>query len=198
VTGDFIPTGRNAARLGTILALGQAVNRVQYAGLFAAFGTTYGAGDGSTTFNLPDLRGRAVLGTDQGANRLKAQIAGTLGSVGGVEEVQYNVTGTAASVSISGTANVTGTAWVLGTTVHVTGTTDPDPGDVFVSGNTIQAAVHPHQHTFQGYGTVTGNATCDASGPITGWTAGGAAVTGITDKRTNLPPSFCANYLIAL
>ena len=39
-------------------------------GLFAAYGTTYGAGNGSTTFNLPDLRGRVVAGTDQGAGRL--------------------------------------------------------------------------------------------------------------------------------
>jgi microcystin-dependent protein len=38
------------------------VSRVTYGTLFAAVGTTYGAGDGSTTFNVPDLRGRAVAG----------------------------------------------------------------------------------------------------------------------------------------
>ncbi len=41
---------------------GQVVSRVAYAELFAVCGTTYGAGDGSTTFNLPDLRDRAATG----------------------------------------------------------------------------------------------------------------------------------------
>lgn len=47
-----------------LLCDGSAVSRVTYASLFAAVGTTYGVGDGSTTFNLPDLRGRAVVGFD--------------------------------------------------------------------------------------------------------------------------------------
>ena len=61
-TGDWVPTGRSTARAGTILAQGQAVSRTGYAGLFAAYGTTYGVGDGSTTFNLPNLQGRVVAG----------------------------------------------------------------------------------------------------------------------------------------
>ena len=47
---------------GWLVADGSAVSRSKYAALFAAIGTTYGSGDGSTTFNLPDLRGRAALG----------------------------------------------------------------------------------------------------------------------------------------
>lgn len=42
---------------------GQAVSRTTYANLFQVIGTYYGAGDGSTTFNLPDLRGRGLIGT---------------------------------------------------------------------------------------------------------------------------------------
>lgn len=45
---------------------GQAVSRTTYATLFAVVGTTYGAGDGSTTFNLPDLRGEFIRGWDHG------------------------------------------------------------------------------------------------------------------------------------
>ena len=45
---------------------GQAVNRITYAELFAAIGTLYGAGDGSTTFNVPDLRGEFIRGADNG------------------------------------------------------------------------------------------------------------------------------------
>lgn len=49
---------------GWLKCNGQAVSRTTYAVLFAAIGTIYGAGDGSTTFNLPDLRGEFVRGWD--------------------------------------------------------------------------------------------------------------------------------------
>lgn len=45
---------------------GQAASRTTYAGLFAVIGTTYGSGDGATTFNVPDLRGEFVRGWDHG------------------------------------------------------------------------------------------------------------------------------------
>lgn len=47
---------------GYLSADGSEVNRLQYPDLFAAVGTTYGAGNGTTTFNVPDLRGRVVVG----------------------------------------------------------------------------------------------------------------------------------------
>jgi microcystin-dependent protein len=49
---------------GWLIANGQAVSRTTYAGLFAVVGTTYGVGNGSTTFNLPDFRGRVAIGKD--------------------------------------------------------------------------------------------------------------------------------------
>ena len=49
---------------------GSAVSRVIYAALFAAIGTTFGAGDGATTFNLPDLRGKFIRGTGGNAAAL--------------------------------------------------------------------------------------------------------------------------------
>lgn len=51
---------------GYLLCNGQAVSRVTYAALFSNIGTTYGAGDGSTTFNVPDLRGEFLRGLDGG------------------------------------------------------------------------------------------------------------------------------------
>ena len=57
---------RNAVPAGWLKANGAAVSRTTYAALFAAIGTTFGAGDGSTTFNLPDLRGEFVRGWDDG------------------------------------------------------------------------------------------------------------------------------------
>lgn len=53
---------------GWLKANGAAVSRTTYAALFAAIGTTFGAGDGSSTFNLPDLRGEFVRGLDDGRN----------------------------------------------------------------------------------------------------------------------------------
>lgn len=57
---------RNAAPAGWLKANGAAVSRTTYAALFAAIGTTFGTGDGSTTFNLPDLRGEFLRGWDDG------------------------------------------------------------------------------------------------------------------------------------
>lgn len=55
-------TARSTAAPGYLLCDGAAVSRTTYAGLFSAIGTVYGAGDGSTTFNLPDLQGRVPVG----------------------------------------------------------------------------------------------------------------------------------------
>jgi phage-related tail fiber protein len=55
---------RSTPPAGWLKANGGAVSRSTYAGLFAAIGTTFGAGDGSTTFNLPDLRGEFLRGWD--------------------------------------------------------------------------------------------------------------------------------------
>lgn len=57
---------QNTAPTGYLKANGGAVSRVTYSALFAKIGTTYGAGDGSSTFNLPDLRGEFVRGWDDG------------------------------------------------------------------------------------------------------------------------------------
>lgn len=55
---------RNTAPTGWLKANGAAVSRTTYAALFTAIGTTFGTGDGSTTFNLPDLRGEFIRGWD--------------------------------------------------------------------------------------------------------------------------------------
>lgn len=107
-TGAVIPFAGSAAPTGWLLCYGQAVNRTTYATLFALIGSTYGAGDGSTTFNLPDLRGRAVAGVGNmgGAEsgRLNTVIATALGATGGDQNQQAHIhTGTASSsTSLSG------------------------------------------------------------------------------------------------
>lgn len=60
--GAVMPYGGSSAPADWLLCDGTAVSRTTYASLYAIVGTTYGAGDGSTTFNLPDLRGRMAVG----------------------------------------------------------------------------------------------------------------------------------------
>ncbi|WP_420971518.1 tail fiber protein [Bradyrhizobium sp. B120] len=57
----WFPTTPNSS---FVFPVGQAISRTTYAAFFAAAGTTYGTGDGTTTFNLPDLRGRVAAGVD--------------------------------------------------------------------------------------------------------------------------------------
>lgn len=66
LSGAVLPYAGPTAPEGWLLCAGQTVSRETYAGLFAAIGTTYGAGNGSTTFRLPDLRGEFIRGLDGG------------------------------------------------------------------------------------------------------------------------------------
>jgi len=92
-TGAVLPFAGASAPSGHLLCFGQAISRSTYSGLFTAIGTVYGVGDGSTIFNIPDLRGRAVAGQDDmggtSANRLTDQSGGVdgdvLGDTGGAE-----------------------------------------------------------------------------------------------------------------
>jgi microcystin-dependent protein len=79
--GSMAMFAGSSAPSGWLLCQGQAVNRTANAALFAAIGTTWGAGDGSTTFNVPDLRGRAPIGAGTGPS-LSAR---ALGATGGAE-----------------------------------------------------------------------------------------------------------------
>lgn len=88
---DFF--GTTAPNSSFVLPYGQAISRSTYATLFSMFSTTYGSGDGSTTFNVPDLRGRVLAGKDDmggsAASRLTSTYFGAsaanLGAVGGSE-----------------------------------------------------------------------------------------------------------------
>ena len=75
-TGTVLAFAGSSAPSGFLLCDGRAVSRTTYTSLFSVIGTTYGSGDGSTTFNLPDMRGRVAVGSD--AN---------LGAAAGVQSV---------------------------------------------------------------------------------------------------------------
>lgn len=78
LSGAIMPFGGTSIPDGFLLCDGSAVSRSDYADLFAVIGVTFGPGDGSTTFNLPDLRGRVAVGHDSGQSEFD-----TLGETGG-------------------------------------------------------------------------------------------------------------------
>lgn len=81
--GAILPFGGSIAPAGYLLCDGSAVSRTTYADLFAVVGTSFGSGNGSTTFTLPDFRGRFLRGVDGGAGRDEDRATRTAMSAGG-------------------------------------------------------------------------------------------------------------------
>ena len=79
--GVVFAYGSSTAPNGWLSCLGQEVYRGDYPDLFAVIGTTYGAGNGTTTFNLPDLAGRVVVGQGSGTDLTPR----SMGAKGGAE-----------------------------------------------------------------------------------------------------------------
>ena len=65
ITGSILMFAGSVAPQGWLICDGSAVSRSTYSDLFEIIGTTYGHGDGSTTFNIPDLSGRVILGSSE-------------------------------------------------------------------------------------------------------------------------------------
>ena len=93
-TATIVPWSDSSVPSGFLECNGAAVSRTTYSALFAIIGTTYGAGDGSTTFNVPDLQDNVAIGK----SNTKA-----LGSTGGANTVTStgNVGGSTANASLS-------------------------------------------------------------------------------------------------
>ena len=75
--GMVVPFAMATAPTGWLTCEGQAVSRTTFARLFSVIGTTWGTGDGTTTFNIPDCRGQFVRGADLGANVDPGRAIGT-------------------------------------------------------------------------------------------------------------------------
>lgn len=83
ITGSIQMYAGSTAPSGWLICDGSAVSRDDYANLFSVIGTTYGSGDGSTTFNLPNLKGRVAVGYDSSDTSFNS-----IGKTGGSKELQ--------------------------------------------------------------------------------------------------------------
>ena len=81
--GSIISFGGTIAPTGWLLCDGAAVSRTTYSDLFAVIGTNFGYGDNSTTFNIPDLRGRFLRGQDGNIGRDPDRASRTAMNTGG-------------------------------------------------------------------------------------------------------------------
>lgn len=103
--GTIVPVGFNFAPEGWALCNGQTMAVQQNAALYSLLGTTFG-GNGSTTFNLPDLRGRVVVGMGQAPNNSNYAI----GQTGGTETVMLTISNLPAHTHVATVTAGTGTS----------------------------------------------------------------------------------------
>ena len=124
--GSILAWPTNTAPSNWLICDGSAVSRSTYSSLFYVIGTTYGVGDGSTTFNLPDLRGRIPVGKNAGT-------FGTLAASGGAETHVHGSSSMTATAYAGYWATRSGTSW---TATNSGGLTAPG-SDSTTSGNGI-------------------------------------------------------------
>jgi len=175
-TGSGSPTGTviHLATLtvpeGYLKADGQAVSRATFNELFLAIGEVYGVGDGSTTFNLPDLRGVFVRSYDDGAS---VDTGRSFGSTQDDENKEHSHTGAADS---SGNHSHTGSTASAGNHTHLTVQSSGTSGssltanqfsrdyDEYAQGRMTAAGAHTHSLTIDNSGDHTHNLSIENSG----------------------------------
>jgi microcystin-dependent protein len=173
---------------GWYLCYGQAISRSTYSAAFSVLGTIWGPGDGSTTFNLPDLRGRAPFGKDDmggvAASRITSGVSGisgtTLGATGGDQAMQSH----------------THTINDAGHTHTIT-----DPGHFHTTQDIATGSPFTDSGTTAGHSPSAGEPT---DTKMTGITGANSATTGVTNNTTgvgssqNMPPAAIVNWIIYL
>jgi len=138
-TGAILAYGAAAAPSGYLLCDGTAVDRTVYAALFAVLSTTYGAGDGVSTFNVPDMRQKFVLG------KATAGTGSTLGGSGGA--IDHTHTGPSHTHTYSDTTSAPSATVVVqlgsGTTVATDTHTHTSSGTTAASGTGATGTNNP-------------------------------------------------------
>lgn len=189
-TGVVLPFAGATAPAGFLLCNGAAVSRTTYAALFAVVSTTYGAGDGSTTFNVPDTRSRALVGMGQGSGLTNRVLAAT----GGEETHALSIAELAAHTHGGATGNANAT--------HNHGVTDPSHQHNSTNGNSFLTTGATYQQTGAGASwAASNNHTATAT---TGITVDNASPThnhsissqGSGTAHQNMQPFLVLNHIV--
>lgn len=180
--GTVVPFGGVSAPNGWLLCDGSEISRSTYADLFAAISTHHGAGNGSTTFNIPDLRQRFVLG--KAASGTGSVLGTTGGSIDHTHTVpaHYHAMGSGADLNITSSgshttsiehdhATVTSTAGTAHTHGHTLGTSGGTAHSHSLSGLTLGTATtgisvvsngaHTHPITVDNHSGSSGTQSAD-------------------------------------
>jgi microcystin-dependent protein len=211
-SGQLVPTGTpfmwltDTAPAGYVFANGQAISRTTYAALFAVFSTTFGAGDGSTTFNVPDMREAVPFG--------KSTMGGTT-SKGLVP--QYTTTAVGALVGEG--QHTLATAEIPAHNHPASSSSSSTSSSSSSSTSTVHDPSHYHPYTASTSGSVSagpsgypiGQQTGDTSSAYTGITVSTTTSTTTTTSTSttttirnpggggghnNVQPSFVVNFII--
>lgn len=204
--GVVLPFAGASAPSGWMLCAGQAVSRTTYSALFDAIGTAHGAGDGSTTLNLPDMRGRVAGGKDDmggsPAGVLNVTLTGTKASTSnGIITGLSSTSGLAVGMKAFGTGigtnaviNSIDSASQLTLSVVSTSTGSTSIRFGVVDGATLGASGGSHTHALATpqlpSHTHTGSAASAGSHQHAGGTASGGASGGGFIQYPNPEPSY--------
>ena len=211
-TGGLMMWPSNSAPSGFLLCDGSTVSRTTYSALFAIVGTTFGSGDGSATFTLPNYTNRFPVGAGSSYN---------IGSPGGSADailVSHSHTGTTSSTSVDHSHTFSGTT--SGQSVSHTHTaTVTDPGHAHTYTFRTELAVQSGSATPCWAGTTTtntgtattgitvanGNASSDHNHTYSGTTSGQStshthtfttSTEGVSGTNANLPPYLGIRFII--
>lgn len=174
--GMIVPFAGTSTPTGWLICDGSAVNRITYAALYAALSTTYGPGDGSATFNLPDLRGRVPAGKDNMGTNGDADNMTTAGA--GIDGNSLGATGGAQTVTLTHQQSglpAHGHSDTFGVR-RVTGTDDNN---------------QPHAGYIKGTGTSISTDTGGIGGSVTDASAADAS-----QAHNNVQPTIILNYIV--
>lgn len=181
--GGMMPyIGSSAPNSAFAFPIGQAISRTTYATLFSLISTTFGSGDGSTTFNLPDLRGRVVAGLDNMGGSTAARLSTVMSSL------TMGGTGGAQNQTIA-------QANIPNYNLSIINFNDPGHAHAVTGGTIGGAGIAPAGST--GFNTIQGPTTISIASATTGISfqvnSGGSGV-----ALTTTQPTMVANFILRI